>query len=411
MPFKSQSKAGRKLFLSAYLYVLKKYKKSKKIQNKALQILIFMINYTIYMQPQMYCSDKGEIHMNKKVYCKRTKAFYRIFAAAACSLLLAGCQARQPDDYATNQGYSDNSTVSVQNTTGITKENIKVGVIHLSDPAEGSGYTYTHDLGIQGMQQNLGLSDDQIIRKINVDDSDAQKTRTAIQECIDAGCNIIFSTSWGYMQTTAEMAEQNPSVYFSHGTGYLSNGKNFNNYFGKIYQPRYLSGIVAGMNTKTNKIGYVAAMDSSNSEVTGGIDAFALGVYSVNPDAQIYVKVTNSWYSPEAEKAAAATLLDMNCDVITQHCDTLYPQTLAQERGVYSIGYNSDMSKDAPNACLCSVIWNWSAYYTSAVQSVLDGTWDGSNYYGGMNENLVGITELADFCAAGTKQKVDKRCV
>ena len=94
--------------------------------------------------------------MNKKVYCKRTKAFYRIFAAAACSLLLAGCQAQKPDDYATNQGYSDNSTVSVQNTTGITKENIKVGVIHLSDPAEGSGYTYTHDLGIQGMQQNLG---------------------------------------------------------------------------------------------------------------------------------------------------------------------------------------------------------------------------------------------------------------
>lgn len=346
--------------------------------------------------------------MNKKVYCKRTKAFYRIFAAAACSLLLAGCQAQKPDDYATNQGYSDNSTVSVQNTTGITKENIKVGVIHLSDPAEGSGYTYTHDLGIQGMQQNLGLSDDQIIRKINVDDSDAQKTRIAIQECIDAGCNIIFSTSWGYMQTTAEMAEQYPSVYFSHGTGYLSNGKNFNNYFGKIYQPRYLSGIVAGMNTKTNKIGYVAAMDSSNSEVTGGIDAFALGVYSVNPDAQIYVKVTNSWYSPEAEKAAAATLLDMNCDVITQHCDTLYPQTLAQERGVYSIGYNSDMSKNAPDACLCSVIWNWSAYYTSAVQSVLDGTWDGSNYYGGMNENLVGITELADFCATGTKQKVDE---
>jgi basic membrane protein A len=105
---------------------------------------------------------------------------------------------------------------------------------------------------------------------------------------------------------------------------------------------------------------------------------------------------------------STTTLLDMNCDVITQHCDTLYPQTLAQERGVYSIGYNSDMSKNAPDACLCSVIWNWSAYYTSAVQSVLDGTWDGSNYYGGMNENLVSITELADFCAAGTKQKVDE---
>ena len=289
---------------------------------------------------------------------------------------------------------------------GISKDKIKVGVIHLSDPADGSGYTYTHDLGIQGMQQNLGLSDDQIVRKINIPDSDADATRKAIKECIDEGCNIIFTTSWGYMETTAQMAEEYPDVYFSHGTGYMSNGKNFNNYFGRIYQARYLSGIVAGMNTKTNMIGYVAAMGSDNSEVTGGIDAFALGIYSVNPDAKVYVKVTNSWYDPEAEKQAAETLLDMGCDVITQHCDTSYPQTLAQDRGVYGIGYNSDMSKEAPDACLCSVIWNWSAYYTSAVQSIIDGTWDGSNYYGGMNENLVGITELADFCAEGTADRV-----
>lgn len=126
MLFKIQSKAGRKLFLSAYLCVLKSIK-TLKIRNKGLQILIFMINYSIYMQLQVYCSDKGEIHIDKKVYCKRTKAFYRIFAAAACSLLLAGCQAQKPDDYATNQGYSDNSTVSVQNTTGITKKISKSG--------------------------------------------------------------------------------------------------------------------------------------------------------------------------------------------------------------------------------------------------------------------------------------------
>ena len=161
------------------------------------------------------------------------------------------------------------------------------------------------------------------------------------------------------------------------------------------------------MNTKTNKLGYVAAMDSSNSEVTGGIDAFALGVYSVNPEAKVYVKVTNSWFDPDAEKAAAQTLLNMGCDVVTQHCDTEYPQTMAQEKGGYGIGYNSDMSKNAPDACLCSVIWNWGAYYTAAVQSVIDGTWDGSNYYGGMNENLVGITSLADFCEDGTQEAVD----
>ena len=131
------------------------------------------------------------------------------------------------DDYATNIGYeargSNGTTQVVQSesgssattqTAGIPKEEIKVGVLHLSDPAEGSGYTYTHDLGIQGMQQNLGLSDDQIIRKINVNDSDTQETRQAIQECIDEGCNIIFTTSWGYMETTAEMAEEYPDVYF-----------------------------------------------------------------------------------------------------------------------------------------------------------------------------------------------------
>ena len=338
---------------------------------------------------------------------KIIKSFLKILGMLVLCASFTGCGMNgNIDDYAVNTGYGDSDTV--KSSSGVSKDSIKVGVIHLSDPAEGSGYTYTHDIGIMGMQQNLGLSDSQIIRKINVNDSDKEATRKAIKECIDEGCNIIFSTSWGYMETTAQMAEEYPDVYFSHGTGYMSNGKNFNNYFGRIYQPRYLSGIVAGMNTKTNKIGYVAAMGSENSEVTGGIDAFALGVYSVNPSAQIYVKVTNSWYDPAAEKAAASTLLNMNCDVIAQHCDTTYPQLLAQQKNVYSIGYNSDMSKDAPDACLCSVIWNWSAYYTAAVQSVIDGTWDGSNYYGGMNENLVGITQLADFCKSGTQQKVDE---
>lgn len=341
------------------------------------------------------------------VRMKKIKSFFKILGMLVLCASFTGCGVNgNIDDYAVNTGYGDSDTV--KSSSGVSKNSIKVGVIHLSDPAEGSGYTYTHDIGIMGMQQNLGLSDSQIIRKINVNDSDKEATRKAIKECIDEGCNIIFSTSWGYMETTAQMAEEYPDVYFSHGTGYMSNGKNFNNYFGRIYQPRYLSGIVAGMNTKTNKIGYVAAMGSENSEVTGGIDAFALGVYSVNPSAQIYVKVTNSWYDPEAEKAAASTLLNMNCDVIAQHCDTTYPQLLAQQKNVYSIGYNSDMSKDAPDACLCSVIWNWSAYYTAAVQSVIDGTWDGSNYYGGMNENIVGITQLADFCKSGTQQKVDE---
>lgn len=333
-----------------------------------------------------------------------------ILLIAAVLTGCAGSSPQTPDDYATNEGYTSteaSAQTSDSKQTDISKDDMKVGVLYISDPSEGSGYSYTHDLGIQGMQENLGLNSDQIERKI-VDDGDAAATEEAIKECINDGCRIIFTTSWGYMETTSEMAEQYPDVYFSHGTGYLSNGKNFNNYFGRIYQARYLSGIVAGMNTKSNKIGYVAAQDSSNSEVTGGIDAFAIGVESVNPDAKIYVVVTNSWYDADKEKAASEQLLDMGCDVMAQHCDTAYPQTLAQDRGVYGIGYNSDMSKETPNSCLTSVIWNWSAYYTSAVKSVMNGTWDGSNYYGGMAEGLVGITNLAGFAADGTQEKVDK---
>ena len=342
---------------------------------------------------------------------RKGKVFQKLALTLSAAFLLTGCNAVKtgsPDDYATNKGYEQSEGDTAQKGEGgISKDQIKVGVLYLSDPDEGSGYSYTHDLGVKGMQENLLLSDDQIERKI-VDDTDEDGTKKAIEECVSDGCNIIFTTSWGYMQVTADMAEKYPDVYFSHGIGYMSNGKNFNNYFGRIYQARYLSGIVAGMNTKNNKIGYVAAQDSSNAEVTGGIDAFAIGVESVNPKAKIYVDVTNSWYDEKKEKKASERLLSMGCDVMTQHCDTSYPQTLAQEKGVYGIGYNSDMSKETPKSCLTSVIWNWSAYYTAAVKSVIDGTWDGSNYYGGMAEGLVEITDLASFAADGTQQKVDE---
>lgn len=340
------------------------------------------------------------------------RKWLRSIALCLVLIMFTGCgTGTQFDDYAVNEGYVDTDSGKNNGTgngKGIAKEDIKVGVLHLTDPAEGSGYTYTHDLGIQGMQKNLRLSNDQIVRKTNIDNADEAATRKAIQECVDAGCNIIFTTSWGYMDVTSEMAEKYPDIYFCHGTGYKSNGKNFTNYFGRIYQARYLSGIVAGLNTKTNKIGYVAAQDSTNAEVTGGIDAFAMGVASVNSNAVVYVKVTNSWYDPQAEAAASKELLGMGCDVMAQHCDTAFPQTMAQEAGAYGIGYNSDMRKETPDSCLCSVVWDWSAYYTSAVQSIIDGTWKGDNYYGGMQEGLVAITDLADFCVDGTQKKVDE---
>ena len=322
------------------------------------------------------------------------KKFLSIVAVIAMAMsLLVGCGNSAKKE--TTEASTEGATAS--KFAPIAKEDIKVGVIHITDPAEGSGYTYTHDLGIQGMQKALGLEDSQIVRKNNISDTDPTATEAAIKECIEEGCNIIFATSFNYMDTCEALAEEYPDVIFSHGTGYKSNSTNFNNYFGRIYQARYLSGIAAGLKTQSNKIGYVAAMGQDNSEVTGGIDAFAMGVNSVNEQAEVFVKVTNSWYDPEGETQAAQALVADGCDVIAQHCDTPNPQTVAEQNGVWGVGYNSDMSKDAPDAVLCSVMWDWSAYYTDAVSKVIEGTWTPENYYGGMAEGLVKLSDLSSF--------------
>ncbi len=339
-----------------------------------------------------------------------------ILSVSMVAAMLAGCgsAATAVDETAVEEAATDEVTADETDAavTGlfpaVAKEDIKIGVIHITDPAEGSGYTYTHDLGIQGMQKALGLDDSQIIRKNNTSDSDPTAIENAMLECIEEGCQIIFATSYGYMDTCEKLAAEYPDVIFSHGTGYKSNGANFNNYFGRIYQARYLSGIAAGLKTESNKIGYVSAFGKTLSETGGGIDAFAMGVASVNPDAQVFVKVTNSWYDPEGEAQAAQALVADGCDVITQHCDTPNPQLAAEEAGVYGVGYNSDMSKDAPAAVLCSVMWDWSAYYTWAVEQVINGTWTGENYYGGMAEGLVTLSNLSDFNDPEASAKIEE---
>ena len=288
----------------------------------------------------------------------------------------------------------------------ISKDELKIGVLYIGSASETSGYTYAHEIGIQGMANNIGLSDNQIVRKESVSDSDEKAIKAALQDCVDKKCNVSFTTSWGYMNQTEEFAEKYPDIYFANATGYLSNGKNFTNYFGRIYQTRYLSGIVAGLKTKTNKIGYVSAMGTDNSECTGGVDAFAIGVESVNKAAKVKVAVTNSWYAPDDEKKASDALIAAGCDVLAQHCDTTAPQEASQDNGTWSIGYNSDMSKETPKATLTSVIWNWSAYYTSYISSIINASYDGKNYYGGMKENLVSLTELSSLCESDTADKI-----
>lgn len=327
---------------------------------------------------------------------KKTKVFLVILLALIVVFSFAAC------------GTSEEEAPADDTSAGIPVEDIKVGVIHIGDPADGTGYSYMHDQGIVGMQENLGLSDGQIVRELNVSDSDSSAIKSAIEDCVAQGCNIVFTTSYGYMDTTAEMAEQYPDVYFSHATGYMSNDTNFNNYFGRIYQARYLTGIAAGLKTESDKVGYVAAYGTELAETCSGINAFAFGVQSVNPDAVVYVKSLNSWSDPTNETAYAEALAEMGCDVIAQHCDSANPQIAAENAGIYGIGYNSDMSAEAPKAELTSAIWNWDVYYTKAVQAVIDGTWtDLGNYYGGIADGFVDVAPLTDLCADGTQDRID----
>jgi basic membrane protein A len=279
--------------------------------------------------------------------------------------------------------------------TPLAKEKLKIGVIHITNPfSESSGYSYAHEMGIQEMKRNLDLKDSQLLYKTNVNDVDAQGVDNAMRELIAQGANIIFATSWGFMDACEKLAREFPAVVFAHASGCKHNDANFTNYFGRVYQARYLSGIIAGRQTKTGQIGYVAAMGKDNSEVTSGLNAFALGVEKVAPQAKIQVKVTYSWFDPMGEAAAARALIGSGCDVITQHCDSSTPQAEAEKAGVWGIGYNSDMSAEAPGAVLCSVLWRWGVYYTALARSVLDGSFTAKPWFGSLKEGIVDISPL-----------------
>jgi basic membrane protein A len=327
--------------------------------------------------------------------------------------MCVGCSSTSSNETTTSAADSaTDSTAASSDSTGIfdpvAKEDLKIGVLYIGDPAEGSGYTYAHDQGVQKMKETVGLSDDQIIYKTNVSDSDPSAIESAMIECIEEGAKLILATSWGYMDTCEALSTEYPDVLFTQCCGYTNNGTNYANYYGRMYQARYLSGIVAGLKTESNKIGFVAAWGSDSTEITCGIDAFAMGIYSVNPDAKVYVKVTNSWYDPEGEHAAATALINEGCDVIAQHCDTSNPQLAAEEAGVFGIGWTSDMSLEAPKAELTSCVWNWDAYYTEIVEDVINGTWTCDSYLEGVNTGIVDLAPLSDLCAEGTQEAVDE---
>ena len=280
----------------------------------------------------------------------------------------------------------------------------KVGAIYINSQNDTSGYTFAHHKGITTAMEemNLSVSDDLFIVD-NVPEDD-EKVKAAIDTLAGKGCNIIFGISFGYINAMDEAAKEYPDIIFSHATGYLSNDSNFNNYFGRIYQARYLAGIAAGyksLELQNNNIGYVSAWGTEYAETCSGINAFTLGVRAVNPDAVTHVYELQTWGDNEKERQAAQILVDTyDCCIIAQHCDSAQPQLVAAEKGVFGCGYNSDMAADAPSAHLTAPVWNWNVYYKLAMETAKNDPANFmnavGNYYGGLKEGFVDISPLTD---------------
>jgi len=267
------------------------------------------------------------------------------------------------------------------------EEAFKVAFVYIGPPGD-PGWTYEHDRGRKMLEEEYGDAvETTYIENVPEGPDAAHVIRNYVQQ----GYDMIFTTSSGYMDPTLEVAQEFPNVLFEHCSGYET-ADNMSTYFGRMYQPRYLSGIVAGEMTEANQIGYVAAFPIP--KVIRGINAFTRGVRSVNPEAVVSVVWTNTWYDPVKEREAAVALLDEGVDLVTQHQDTTEPQKAAQERGALSVGYDSDMRSFVGDTVLTSPVWNWGTYYVDTVGAAMNGEWETHQFWGGME---TGVVELADY--------------
>ena len=352
------------------------------------------------------------------------KKILALALAAAMSLSLAACGGNggtsNPGSAAGSPSSASQPDADVS-TPVDGKSDFKVGAVYITSQNDTAGYTFQHHNGITTAMKALGLDPADLIVVDNVPDNDDTAVATAIDTVVNQGADIVFGISFGYINSMNDKAADYPDVIFSHGTGYMANDTNFNNYFGRIYQARYLAGIAAGMKSLelgNNSIGYVAAYNLEYAETCSGINAFALGAQSANPDAVVHVNVIDTWGDEAKEKQAAQALVDAyNCCVISQHCDSAQPQLVAAQNNVFGCGYNSDMTEQAPAAHLTSAIWHWNVYYETAIKAAMDCNGDaskfvenmgGNAYYAGLAEGFVDASPLNEAVAApNTKAVMD----
>jgi len=257
-----------------------------------------------------------------------------------------------------------------------------------SNPIGESGWTYQHEQARKELAQALG---NRITTKYVENIAEGPDAERVIRNFVQEGCKVVFTPSFGFMEPTIKVARQAPNVIFMNGTGYKT-AKNVGVYNARYYQGRYLEGILAGAMSKKGVVGYVGAFPIP--EVLQGLNAFTLGMRSVNPNAQVKLIWVNSWYDPGKERDAANTLLKLGVDVLAYATSGVSIVTTAEEKGVYSLGYYSDMSKFGPKTNLTSVVQTWGPFYISQINSVLAGSWKPTNVLGGLREHMIAMAPL-----------------
>ena len=261
-------------------------------------------------------------------------------------------------------------------------DKLKVGFVYIG-PVGDHGWTYMHDQGRQAVEKAYGDKVEVTYMESVKYGPDAER---AIRGLANEGMDIIFATSFGYMEPMLKVAKEFPNIKFEHATGYKTND-NMSVYSGMFYQGRYVQGVIAGHMSKNGKAGYIASFPIP--EVVRGINAFYLGATSVNPDFDIDVIWVNSWYDPVKEGNAAKVLISEGADIITQHTDSPAALQVAEKQGVFAFGQASNMYQFAPKAQLTAILDDWAPYYIERVGQVMDGTWKKSDTWGDMKSGMV----------------------
>lgn len=271
-------------------------------------------------------------------------------------------------------------------------------------PVGDYGYSYQHNQGRLAVAEHFG---DKVETSFVESVSEGPDAVRVIRQLAAAGNDIVFTTSFGFMDPTVKVAGMFPDVKFEHCTGY-KRAANLATYSARFYEGRAVIGTIAGMMTKTNRIGYVASVPIP--EVVRGINAATLAAQKVNPDIEVQVVWVNSWYDPGREADAAKALVAQGADMIMQHTDSPAPLQVAENAGVYAFGQASDMIQFAPSAQLTAIVDDWDPYYIARVQAVMDGSWESTDTWGGLKAGMVRMapfTNMPDEVTAAAEGVVE----